>query len=277
MAATIIRLQSIAFNTFREAVRQKFFNFLLIFSVGLILSSHFFRQFDFGGSELKFIADFGWGGIVLFGSVLSIVATAQLFFSEIENRTALTLLAKPVARWEFLVGKFAGIFLLLAIFAGVMVVLLGLVLFWRETTLMGLRPDDFPDGRHVSYGGMLVMGFLQLLKFGILVAITMFISSFSNTNLFSVVVAFFVMLICQLQYIARDHWSDIEWLPLRYFVGFLGSVFPNFQLFNVGDFLMFAEGYALTSGAVVRIILYGLVYIVFFNFLSVWSFRKREI
>ena len=93
----IVRIYCIAANTFLEAVRQKFFNSLLLISIALVLSANFFQQFDFGASELKFITDFGFGALFFFGSILAITATTQLFFNEIENRTALTMLAKPVS------------------------------------------------------------------------------------------------------------------------------------------------------------------------------------
>ena len=64
------RLQTIVLNTFREAVRQKFFGLLIILALCMVASATFFLQFDFGGSELKFIADFGWGAVFLFGSIL---------------------------------------------------------------------------------------------------------------------------------------------------------------------------------------------------------------
>ena len=62
---SISRVRLIAGNTFLEAVRQKFFNSLLLISVALVASSTFFQQFDFGTGELKFVTDFGFGRIVL--------------------------------------------------------------------------------------------------------------------------------------------------------------------------------------------------------------------
>ena len=52
-----------------------------------LASSFLFREFNFGSSELKFIADFGFGGMTVFGSALAIIVTAQLFLGEIEHRT----------------------------------------------------------------------------------------------------------------------------------------------------------------------------------------------
>ncbi len=272
-----LRVRSIAANTFLEAVRQKLFNFLLILSVALIASSNFFRQFDFGTSELKFIADFGMGGIFFFGSILAVVASAQLFFSEIENRTALTILAKPVYRWEFIFGKFAGIMAVLLIFTALMTFLLGVMLFWRESQLMAQNPEGFADGRLVSYGGLAVFGLLQWIKFGIIAAITLLIASFSNTNLYTVVVSFFAFIICQLQYIARDNFAEIAFPLLRWLVGGLSLIFPNFQMFNIGDELLFVSSTPFAAATLWTVALYGVLYMLVFNALAVYSFKNREI
>ena len=96
------RIRLIAGNTLLEAARQKLFNFLLLLAVALVAGAQWFRDFNFGTPELKFLSDFGFGAMAFFGAALTITATAQLFFSEIENRTVLTLLAKPVSRADFM-------------------------------------------------------------------------------------------------------------------------------------------------------------------------------
>ncbi|MGE9294384.1 MAG: ABC transporter permease, partial [Puniceicoccales bacterium] len=266
------RILTIGRNTFLDAVRQKFFNALVILSIALIVSSRFFRQFDFGSGELKFIADFGLGAILLFGSILAVVATAQLFYSEIENRTALTILAKPVYRWEFLAGKFLGVFLLLLVFIVLMAGILGVMLYWRESSLMQRFGDQFEGKRMVNYLGLAGFAALQWIKLGVLCAITLFVSSFSNTNLYSVVVSFFAMIICQLQYIARDSWDSIGNPVIKGVVWTLSLLFPNFQMFNVGDVMLFPGGTETLSASTPWAIAgYGLVYIIVFIGLSVYS------
>lgn len=278
--SSVGRVGLIARNTFLEAVRQKFFNVLVILSIAMIASANFFRQFDFGSSELKFIADFGMGAVLLFGSILAVVVTAQLFFSEIENRTALTMLAKPVHRWEFIAGKFLGVFCVLFAFVGLMLLLLAAVLYWRESSLMHHHDhqDEFGDHRLVNYVGMFQLVFSEVLKFGILAAITLFIASFSNTNLYTVIISFFVLMICQLQYIARDSWTNLDNPILRGLVWFLSLLFPNLQMFNVGEQLTFPTADAtLSTGGYLGLLAYGAVYITALLALSAYSFRRREI
>lgn len=272
------RIWLIAGNTFLEAVRQKFFNSLLLIAIALVASSTFFQQFDFGTSELKFIADFGFGALFFFGSILAITATTQLFFNEIENRTALTMLAKPVHKFDFLAGKLLGVQLLMLTFMLLISLVLAGILYWRESALMGqLSTEDFSEGGILRYSDIFLFGFLQWLKFGLLSAMTLFVASFSNTNLYTIIVSFCILVVCQLQYIARDAYAYMEPGVGRLLVQGLGLVFPNFQLFNVGDQLLFMNKESLPPGTAVQMTLYACVYIFAFLILAQLSFRRREI
>jgi ABC-2 type transport system permease protein len=280
MSQALGHICQIARLTFLEAVRQRFFNFLLLLGLAMIGSATFFSQFDFGPSELKFIADFGMGGIVFFGSILATVATAQLFFNEIENRTALTMLAKPVRRWTFIAGKLAGVALMMLVFVALLSALLAAYLWWREGQIVAqwvAAKRTFPDSQRVLFGGMAVNALLEWLKFDVLAAITILIASFSNTNLYTVAVAFFVLLICQLQYIAQEAWQQVESPPLRAVVWLLGKLFPNFQVFALGEYMIFPATNPVPSAAVIVAACYGVFYLAMFLALAVFSFRNREI
>ncbi len=265
----------IAQNTLREAARQKLFGFLLMIALALVLGARWFRDFNFGAPELKFLADCGFGAMAFFGSALTIAATAQLFFSEIENRTALTLLAKPVWRTEFVVGKFLGVAALAAVFCALLTAMLALVLAWREGELMAELPENFPDGRIVSYGLVAVAGLMQWLKLVVLAAFTLLVASFAQTQLFTVVTGFFVLVICHLQYLAQDAYARAGAWSGRVLGGLIASVFPNFQVFALADSLSAAD--APPWAHVVRVAGYALGYVVVACGLAVFSFRQREI
>ena len=188
MQASLQRVYWIARVTFLEAVRQRFFAFLLILGGAIVLSSVSFRVLDFGHGELKFIADFGFGGIFLFGSVLAVVMTAQLFFSEMDNKTALTLLAKPLGRGEFLVGKFAGAWSVLGVFVAVLSLLLGGVLWGREQELMMLAEESGKVAPTFSAYGLAQFALLQWLRLGVVTSVVLAISSVARTFLYAVVV-----------------------------------------------------------------------------------------
>ena len=272
---SLTRTWLIAHNTLREAARQKLFNFLLFLALALVLGARWFRDFNFGAPELKFLADCGFGAMAFFGAALTITATAQLFFSEIENRTVLTLLAKPVWRAEFVVGKFLGIVALAGVFCGLLTVLLAAVLWWREGELMREWPENFAQGRAVSYAMVALGGLMQWLKLVVLAAFALLVASFAQTQLFTVVTGFFILVICHLQHLAQDAYARAGATLGMLLSGFIAALFPNFQVFALADSLAAAD---LPAGALVgRVAAYALGYVVVVGALAVFSFRKREI
>ena len=104
----------------------------LLISLSILLTSNLFQQFDFGSSELKFVLDFGFGAVQLFGIILCVVITSQIFFNEIDQRTAISILSRDIARWEFLAGKLIGVAALLLVFCLVTGTLLSLSCHWRK-------------------------------------------------------------------------------------------------------------------------------------------------
>jgi ABC-2 type transport system permease protein len=267
----------IARVTFLEAVRQRFFAFLLVLGTAMVLSSVSFRVFDFGHGELKFIADFGFGGIFFFGSVLAVVMTAQLFFSEMDNKTALTLLAKPLSRAEFLLGKFFGAWAVLGVFVVVLASLLGVVLWAREIELVAAAEQAGKIPTTFSAGGLLEFVALQWLRLGVVTAIVLALSSLARTFLFAVVIGSLAVVAGQLQWIAQDAvlkptdsvvYESFLWVSCR--------LIPNLQQFNIGDALVLGSA-GVPAGAVSSVALSGLFYMVAYLFVGALIFRRREI
>jgi len=270
------RVRLVAGLTFKEAVRQRFFNALLVIAVALVGASAFLGEFDFGGEgAVKFVVDFGFGALLLFGSVLAIVGTTQLFFNELESRTALTLLAKPIRRGEFLVGKFLGTAALTWMFAAVMAAVVAALVFWRHTS-----PGDGWSGAPAvdpRYADIAVYALLQALKFAVLGAMALCVASFAQTPLYTMLVSFVALVICQLQYIARDAYGGLESMLARAFVGLLALVFPNFQVFNLGEQLVLGDNAGLEAAALARVAGYALAYTAVFLGLAHLNFRRREV
>jgi ABC-type transport system involved in multi-copper enzyme maturation permease subunit len=265
----------IAGNTLLEAARQKLFIFLLLFALGLVVSAQGFRDFNFGAPELKFLADFGFGAMAFFGAALTIAATAQLFFSEIENRTVLTLLAKPVGRAEFVLGKFVGVTVVAAVFCTLLTALLAGVLWSRESSLMREVPDAFAGGRVLHYPDLALAGFVQWLKLTVLAAFTLLVASFAQSQLYTVIAGFFVLVICHLQYLAQETYAHSGSAFARVAGGMIALLFPNFQLFNLTD--DWAGGGGLPWHRIARVAVYAAGYAGAACALAIYSFRKREI
>lgn len=264
-------------NTFREAVRQKFFSFILLVAAALTLVSIALTGFDFGSSELKFIADFGFGGIFLFGSVLAVVMTVQIFFTEFENRTALTLLAKPVRRSEFVLGKFFGIWILLGVFVVLMCAILAAVLAMRWGDVSVAAEARGLPQPYLDLSGIFVFAVFQWLRLGIVAAMTAAISSFAQTNLYAVIVSFCGLLVGQLQYVFRE-FADSEktGFAVKTFSAVLTKIVPDLQLFNAGEALVLDPA-GLSQAAILGVCGNGVLWIAVLAAIAIWFFRFREI
>jgi ABC-type transport system involved in multi-copper enzyme maturation permease subunit len=272
---SLLRTCLIAGNTLREAARQRFFQFLLLLAFTLTFGARWLRDFNFGAPELKFLADCGFGAMAFLGAALTIAATAQLFFSEVDNRTALTLLAKPVWRAEFVLGKLLGVAALSAVFCALLTGLLSLVLAWREAELVRLLPDAVASGGGVSHTMVALGGLMQWLRLLVLAAFTLLVATFAQSQLFSVVTGFLVLVVCHLQHLAQDAYARAGSAAGLAASALISSVFPNFQVFQIADSLAAADLPA--TGYVLRVTLYALGYSAAAAGLAIVSFRRREI
>jgi len=129
------RITAITANTLTELTRLKVFYVVLLFALLLIGNSIFMAQHTFQ-QEFQVLKDIALGSMSIFTSLLAVVATARMIPQDLEDRTIYTILAKPVARLEYLLGKLAGVLLLLALSLIVMSVLFVVVLKVREQTVL---------------------------------------------------------------------------------------------------------------------------------------------
>jgi hypothetical protein len=118
---------AVALAAFREGIRQPMFWLLAAAASVLLLVSLFIPYFSFlPGDELKMMKQLGFDIVMLASAAFGVLAAAMSISEEIEGRTAVTLMSKPVSRRQFLLGKFAGILLA----AVALAVLTGWLLDW---------------------------------------------------------------------------------------------------------------------------------------------------
>jgi ABC-type transport system involved in multi-copper enzyme maturation permease subunit len=278
------RVWVIAANTLTEAVRQKVFNFFLIIGLVFIASASFFAQFTFG-EQMKFIKDTCLGVISVISTLIAIVGTAQLLPSEVENRTIYTILAKPVRRFEFLLGKFFGSLFLLMLSMLAMCVLFWAVLWIKEQgiirelsqTYLGESPAAVADAQKQvqqiqaeSMDKDLVKAVLaDLAKATLVASVTLLVSTFSTSLVFNVVVPFMVFVAGMLRGTAIEMWGGHRLLMA------VSAIVPDFGLFSIADEINL--GTAVPWSHVVSIIMYGLVRTVMMVVAAHLIFSQREI
>jgi ABC-2 type transport system permease protein len=288
-AFSFSRLFAITSNTLTELTRLKVFYVLLVFGLLLIGSSIFMAQFSFQ-QEFQILKDVSLGAISMFTSLLAIVATARMLPQDIEDRTLYTILAKPVPRFEYVVGKIAGVLLLLAISTLLMVAAFLAVLYMREQAVLhatarqmaSAPPDQLADAlravRVSAFNIDLIPGIIIIfVKACLLTALTLFISTFATSTIFTIVVMVFVYFIGHLEATAREYWlhEHGSGLITRSFLAIVALLFPDLQAFNLVDDIV--AGAAISLAVFARTALLGVFYTVIYTLLAVFVFYGKEL
>ncbi len=115
------RTFAIAANVFREVIRDRVLYLAGLFAVIMVVATLLLPEIS-AGAENKIILDVGLAAIDLIGLMVTVFVGTGLINREIEKRTALTLIAKPMHRSEFVVGKHIGLSTVLAVFTAIMTV-----------------------------------------------------------------------------------------------------------------------------------------------------------
>ena len=112
---------------FKESVRDRVPYSMVIFAVLMMAASFLISQLT-AGQDLKIIKDLGLASLSIFGLVIAVFIGIGLVSKEVERRSIFALLAKPIGRPQFIVGKYAGLVLTLAVNVAAMTVALYVVL-----------------------------------------------------------------------------------------------------------------------------------------------------
>lgn len=286
---SIRRIAAITTNTLTELTRQKAFYVLLIFALILIVGSVFMARFTFQ-QEFQILKDVSLGAMSIFSSLLAIVATARLIPQDIEDRTIYTILAKPVPRFEYLVGKLFGALLLLVISIAVMTVLFVAVLYFREQAVLNETAHELSRApgeqlndalNAVRTAGLNIDIFAGVgvifLKACLLAALTLFVSTFATTNIFTVAVMLVVYFIGHLQSMAREYWlqqQGASWLT-QGFLALVALIFPDLQAFNLTDEIV--AGAIIPLAIFTKTALLGVFYVAIYTLAATVVFYGKEL
>jgi ABC-type transport system involved in multi-copper enzyme maturation permease subunit len=159
------RIWAIALNTFREAVRIRVLYGILVLVVGVNLMSLLLRELAATADEARIARDVGLAGISLFGSLTAIFLGVFLLYTEVQRRTVHAIVVKPIERWEFVVGKYAGMALVLSVLVGVFAAAMAGTLAWQGVPVSA------------AIGKAIALAWVEVL---VVAAIAIFFSSFST-------------------------------------------------------------------------------------------------
>jgi Cu-processing system permease protein len=238
------RVGVVALNTFREAVRDRVLYNLVFFALLMMAAAIVVGQISIG-IEDSVIVSLGLSAISVIGLLIAVFIGVALVSKEMDKRTLYALLAKPVRRWEFLLGKFGGLVLTLAVNTAAMALGLLLVMLYVKHSLE--RSD----------AAVLVAVYFILLKLALVVALALLFSCFTTSLL--------AILYTAGLYIVGLYVQELKNLPVdvmspgtAQFTKWLAYVLPNFENYNV--MAMAAHGRAVPGSLIMQNTLYTVVY-----------------
>jgi ABC-type transport system involved in multi-copper enzyme maturation permease subunit len=249
-------VKAIALNTFKEAVRDRILYLLLFFAAVSIVFSRVLALLTVG-DRVKIIKDVGLASISLFGVLMAILIGTGLVYKEIEKRTIFTLISKPIRRHEFLLGKYAGLVLTLAVMVGAMSLIFLAIVFFHTWTIEA---------------GLLLAIIAIFFELILITAVAILFSSFSTPILSSLFALAFYL-------IGHFSWSLDALIkkahgPGRTALRVLRLILPDLENFNLKTEVV--HGLPLAAGHLLLSAAYGLVYTAFVLVLAVLVFRRRD-
>ena len=260
----------IAVNVFKESVRDKILYNLVVFAVLLMAASYLLGQLT-AGQDIKIIKDLGLAAIATFGLLIAVFIGIGLVWKEVERKSIYSLLAKPIRRSEFVLGKYCGLALTLFVNVSVMTIAFYAVLAymgWRELpSVRASWPAPATDPAMLEAVGLI---FVELL---LVTGIALFFSTFSSPFL-SASLTLGLWVIGHFNADLRQFENVVDSPIAAWLARGLYYVLPNFAAFDVKAQVVYgqpvpAEYIALTA-------LYGAVYLALLLTAAVVIFSRRD-
>jgi hypothetical protein len=290
---TPFRIWTLAMSTVTQLLRMKIIVFLVVFCVIVVAAAFAFPVMN-PEQQLKLLKDVSFGALQLFAVIIAIVATALLLPRDVEDRTLYTILAKPVTRLDYLVGKLLGVLIVIASGLIIMDIAFSLVLWIREGMVLadaiaGLEHDHRgqvpPDAlaavtESVQKQGLtwsLHLGVWAIfLKAAVLASLALLISSFASSTLFTVVTAFCFAILGHGQGLLRDFLfkGGISYTEYA-FAAVLAVVCPDLGLFDAVDAVI--SGHVLSLREIGIMTSIGTLYVVGYTVVAYLVFVEKEL
>ena len=248
----------IADNTFREAIRNKILYILLLVALAMITSSIVFSKMSLDQS-VRVVIDFGMATISLFGVVIAIFIGVNLLYHELDRKTLYTVLVRPIARAQFVIGKYLGMLLTLTLMTVIMALVLLVLLLLNEGT------PRVPLFQAI---------FLAFVELTVVVAVAVFFSAFS-TPFLSGAFTFGVFLVGRLKSTLIDLLPQLDLGVLSKLLKGVSYAAPNLYRFNVVDRVIYDS--PCSAEYMIYTTAYGLTFVVVVLGLACLIFGRRDI
>ena len=261
----------VALHVFRDSVRDKVLYSIVAFAILLMAASYLISQLT-AGQDLKLIKDLGLAAMSLFGLFIAIFIGIGLVAREIDRHSIYAVLAKPVRRHEFIIGKYLGLVGTLGVNLAVMTAAYYLVLAYVGQTMTegALRAVPAPPTDPRLLLAIAMIG----LELALVTAVALFCSTFSSNALTSA--GFTAGL-----YVAGQFGADLKNFeqvvesPIAGAVGrALYYALPNFAAFDIKAQVV--HGLPIDPGYLALTAAYGVLYVTVLVVASVMIFSRRD-
>ncbi len=276
--------------TVTQLIRMKAFYFIVGFLL-LIVCSRAILPPSSPAADLMNLRKAVFGGIDVFAWLFTIIATALLIPKDIEDRTLYTILAKPVRRGEYLLGKLFGVLSFIAMslvimffVASAVIALLEGQYVAEETALMqerGISAEEISSQLEFlkSQGfrwTLALAAFVSFLKASVVAAVTMFLSTFATSSLFSIIVSVVLFLIGHAHSLVSSYYAyQTEDSPFVASIsGIMKILIPDYRIFSSSEGIVAGE--TVTGALMLQTGALAGGYVFVFYLLSLFVFVDKE-
>lgn len=247
--------------TIREALRQKLAVNLLVFALALVAASFTISQLTFG-EQYRIIVDIGLSAMEIFGTLIAVFLGAGLIARDVERRTVYPIIAKPVSRATYILGRYLGLVATTTLNLLVMVVVFTLVLAYYLKGFGFLHDSPF----FAVVASMVV-------RFAVIGAVACFFSCFTTATLSAI----FTLSLVVAGLLSSDlvrYWAQQG--PVARAVGKAAFVLvPNLEALNLKEAMVYKDAVPLSFA--VTGLGYGVLYSAAVVAFAVAVFSRRDL
>lgn len=293
---SLSQVGAIARATYYEALLQPFTYVVLLFgvaSIGVAAKLGFFTY----NEDFKMYRDVASSFVFLFSLPVMVFAATRVIDDEIENRTMLTLMSKPVSRTQVVLGKYFGVLLLAAACVGILGLMAassGYMRYYDDMRIdYGLAQNNPAAIARLELDN--TKAFLALLPSLVLTFLqvaTLAAISVAVSTRFGLAVNITVVVIIYLAASLAPYVGQVPELPVvvRAIINFMGHILPSLNSLDLNQRLIFSDyilgekdwaaslpTYGLIWRYVAVAVVYSLCYISAILSFGVALFRTREL
>jgi Cu-processing system permease protein len=252
---------AIAHNTVREALRERLLYNLVVFAVLLVAGSLTISQLTLG-EQFRIVANIGSSATQVFGTLIAVFLGVGLVTREMDRRTCYPVLARPVSRAGFVVGKYLGLLATLALNVGLMALTTGVVLALYQGN---------QQASWAAFAATFALTFVQLAVVG---ALAVLFSTFSTSTLSAI----FTLTLVGAGWLfgeVRPFWLAARQVEMKELIAVMDVILPNMSLLDLKESLTYGD--PVTAGSTALRALYGAGYAGVTLALGALVFSRRDV